>query len=176
MFFYASVSEPGKTFDRLPAFIFHSNPYKKDTEGTPWIDVVEPEVGYALYHGDNKTAGCLPLDARGNRKLVKWRGRWHCEDHVDSMEGHTHCMFWRRRYPARRWYRLCASHAEKWRNRGGYWVRGVSTLLCKRPGFVFGDGCAREGVASLPSPSDVEGSAFMTRLSPVPAFVPATKS
>jgi hypothetical protein len=22
---------------------------------------------------------------------------------------------------------------------------GVSTLLCKRPGFVFGDGCAREG-------------------------------
>jgi hypothetical protein len=70
MFFYASVSEPGKTFDRLPAFIFHSNPYKKDTEGTPWIDVVEPEVGYALYHGDNKTAGCLPLEARGNRRFA----------------------------------------------------------------------------------------------------------
>jgi hypothetical protein len=33
---------------------------------------------------------------------------------------------------------------------------GVSTLLCKRPGSGFWDGCAREGAASLPSPSDVE--------------------
>lgn len=71
MFFYASVTEPGQRFSRLPAFIFHSNPYKKDTEGTPWIDVVEPEIGYALYHGDNKTAGCLPLQARGNRKFAE---------------------------------------------------------------------------------------------------------
>src|SRR4051794_28701625 len=42
MFFYASVKEPGQAFGRIPAFIFHSNPYKKDTDGTPWIDVVEP--------------------------------------------------------------------------------------------------------------------------------------
>jgi hypothetical protein len=36
--------------------------------------------------------------------------------------------------------------------------RGLSILLCKRPRFVFGfgDGCAREGAAPLPSPSDVE--------------------
>jgi hypothetical protein len=55
--------------------------------------------------------------------------------------------------------------------------RGVSILLCKRPGFVFGDGCAREGAASLPSPSDVERfCALMTQLSPGPAFVPATES
>ena len=54
---------------------------------------------------------------------------------------------------------------------------GVSTLLCKRPSFVSGDGCAREGATSLPSPSDVEGfCAFMTRFSPEPAFVPATES
>jgi predicted Zn-dependent protease with MMP-like domain len=54
---------------------------------------------------------------------------------------------------------------------------GVSILLCKRPGFVFGDGCAREGAASLPSPSDVERfCALMTQLSPGPAFVPATES
>src|SRR5579863_1898603 len=69
MFFYASVREPGQDFTRLPAFIFHSNPYKKDTEGTPWIDIIEPDVGYALYHGDNKTAGRLPLQARGNHKF-----------------------------------------------------------------------------------------------------------
>jgi hypothetical protein len=56
-------------------------------------------------------------------------------------------------------------------------VGGVSILLCKRPGFVFGDGCAREGAASLPSPSDVERfCALMTQLSPGPAFVPATES
>lgn len=71
MFFYAGVREPGQGFTRLPAFIFHSNPYKKDTEGTPWIDIVEPDVGYALYHGDNKTAGCLPLQARGNHKFAE---------------------------------------------------------------------------------------------------------
>ena len=35
---------------------------------------------------------------------------------------------------------------------------GLSILLCKWPRFVFGfgDGCAREGAAPLPSPSDVE--------------------
>ena len=71
MFFYAGVREPGQNFNRLPAFLFHSNPYKKDTEGTPWIDIVEPDVGYALYHGDNKTAGCLPLQARGNHKFAE---------------------------------------------------------------------------------------------------------
>ena len=32
--------------------------------------------------------------------------------------------------------------------------RGVSRLLCKRPGFVFGMGC--RGRASLPLPIDVE--------------------
>src|SRR5207245_7609651 len=54
---------------------------------------------------------------------------------------------------------------------------GVSTLLCKRPGFGFWDGCAREGAASLPSPSDVERFwVLMTQLSPGPAFVPATES
>lgn len=71
MFFYAGVREPGQNFTRPPAFIFHSNPYKKDTEGTPWIDIVEPDVGYALYHGDNKTARCLPLSARGNHKFAE---------------------------------------------------------------------------------------------------------
>ena len=41
---------------------------------------------------------------------------------------------------------------------------------------VFGDGSAREGAVSLPSPSDVEGfSPLMTRFSPGPAFVPATE-
>lgn len=71
MFFYASVKQPGSELRRLPAFIFHSNPHKKDTEGTPWIDVVEPDVGYALFHGDNRDAAQSPFEARGNRKFVE---------------------------------------------------------------------------------------------------------
>jgi hypothetical protein len=69
MFFYASVKEPGQTFLRLPSFIFLSNPHKRDTEGTPWIDIVEPDVGYALFHGDNRTPARSPFEGRGNRKF-----------------------------------------------------------------------------------------------------------
>ena len=71
MFFYAGVSEQGQKCTRLPAFIFHSNPYKKDTEGTPWIDVIEPDVGYALFHGDNRTVARSPLEGRGNQKFAE---------------------------------------------------------------------------------------------------------
>jgi hypothetical protein len=41
---------------------------------------------------------------------------------------------------------------------GSIEISGLSILLCKWPRFVFGfgDGCAREGAAPLPSPSDVE--------------------
>jgi hypothetical protein len=53
---------------------------------------------------------------------------------------------------------------------------GVSILLCKRPGFDFGDGSAREGAESLSSPSHVERfCALMMRFSLGPAFVPATE-
>src|SRR5205809_795681 len=69
MFFYASVKETDQPFQRLPAFIFLSNPHKKDTEITPWIDIVEPDVGYALFHGDNRTSVRSPLEGRGNRKF-----------------------------------------------------------------------------------------------------------
>ncbi|HET9365293.1 MAG TPA: restriction endonuclease, partial [Candidatus Angelobacter sp.] len=71
MFFYASIKEPGQSFARLPAFIFHTNPYKKDTEGTPWIEVVEPDVGYALFHGDNRKITRSPLEGRGNGKFAE---------------------------------------------------------------------------------------------------------
>src|SRR5437868_1510483 len=69
MFFYASVAEASEKFQRLPAFIFLTNPHKKDTEGTPWIDIVEPDVGYALFHGDNRTSGRPYISGRGNQKF-----------------------------------------------------------------------------------------------------------
>jgi hypothetical protein len=71
MFFYQQVGEPGQRFSRLPAFIFHSNPFKKGAEGTPWVDVVEPDSGYCLFHGDNRKAGAMPVGSRGNAKFVQ---------------------------------------------------------------------------------------------------------
>lgn len=69
MFFYQQVKEPGQTFGRLPAFIFLSNPFKRGAEETPWVDIVQPDDGYCLYHGDNRRAGKLPLSSRGNAKF-----------------------------------------------------------------------------------------------------------
>jgi Restriction endonuclease AspBHI N-terminal/Restriction endonuclease len=71
MFFYQQVQEPGQKFNRLPAFIFLSNPFKRGEEGTPWVDVVEPDAGYCLFHGDNRRVGADPLSSRGNAKFVQ---------------------------------------------------------------------------------------------------------
>lgn len=71
MFFYQKVKEPLQDFARVPAFIFHSNPFKKGAEGTPWVDVVEPDAGYCLFHGDNRRAGAAPLSSRGNARFVQ---------------------------------------------------------------------------------------------------------
>lgn len=71
MFFYQQVTEPGREFRRLPAFVFLSNPFKKGTEGTPWVDVVEPDAGYCLFHGDNRRVGAAPLSSRGNKKFIQ---------------------------------------------------------------------------------------------------------
>ena len=71
MFFYQQVKEPGQHFARMPAFIFHSNPFKKGAEATPWVDVVEPDAGYCLFHGDNRRAGALPLASRGNARFIQ---------------------------------------------------------------------------------------------------------
>jgi hypothetical protein len=52
---------------------------------------------------------------------------------------------------------------------------GVSRLLCKRPGFVFGMG--RRGRVSLPRPINVETFRIViAQLFPRPACVPATES
>lgn len=73
IFFYQQVREQGQSFDRLPAFIFHSNPFKTGAEGTPWVDVIEPDVGYCLFHGDNRKAQAAPLSSRGNAKFIQFQ-------------------------------------------------------------------------------------------------------
>ena len=71
MFFYQHVPERGQKFTRIPAFIFHSNPFKGGGEGAPWVDVVEPDVGYCLFHGDNREPGAPPLSSRGNARFAQ---------------------------------------------------------------------------------------------------------
>ena len=36
--------------------------------------------------------------------------------------------------------------------------KGVSILLCKRPGFVFGDGVPGKGAVPLPRPNAIEAA------------------
>jgi hypothetical protein len=68
---FKNVKEPGKSFKRIPAIILHSNPFKEGTEITPWVDVIEPDLGYALYNGDNRKGSILPLQSRGNAILSR---------------------------------------------------------------------------------------------------------
>jgi hypothetical protein len=53
----------------------------------------------------------------------------------------------------------------------------VSRFLCKRPGFVFGDGVPGKGAVPLPRPISVEvGRTFIAEFSPGRASFPATES
>lgn len=57
--------------ERHPAFILSSDNLKGQTESNPWLDIIEPNEGYAVYHGDNRTPGQGPFEGRhkGNKKL-----------------------------------------------------------------------------------------------------------
>lgn len=65
MFFFRMVADPSGV-KRRPAFVFQSNNLRPVSESNPWLDVIEPDAGYALYHGDNKTPGRNALEGRGN--------------------------------------------------------------------------------------------------------------
>jgi len=68
---YKEVDEPSAPFRRRPAVLLHSNPLKEDSLDVPWIDVVEPDKGYAIYNGDNRKGVASPLAARGNALLTR---------------------------------------------------------------------------------------------------------
>lgn len=56
--------------ERCPAIILRSNPHLVGSAKTPWQDILEPDLGYAIYHGDNKSLEVRPEDVRGNRALL----------------------------------------------------------------------------------------------------------
>ena len=66
MFFFGTVVGPGG-IERRPAFVFQINNLRPVSESNPWLDVIEPDAGFVLYHGDNRTPGRSALDGRGNR-------------------------------------------------------------------------------------------------------------
>jgi hypothetical protein len=68
VFYYKPIEDP-KGVRRIPAFLLHSNNLRGLSERNPWLDVVEPDDGYALYHGDNRTPGGDWLKTIGNRTL-----------------------------------------------------------------------------------------------------------
>jgi hypothetical protein len=70
IFAYMPVREPGTSLRRVPAVILHSNPFKGGSEWTPWVDIIEPDMGYAVYNGDNRRGTRPPLEARGNALLA----------------------------------------------------------------------------------------------------------
>jgi hypothetical protein len=68
---YRAVIEPGTLFKRVPTLVLHSNPFKEGAVVTPWMDIVEPDAGYAIYNGDNRRSARAPLQTRGNALVVK---------------------------------------------------------------------------------------------------------
>ena len=70
IFYYAPLKDPNGVV-RIPAFLLYSDNLRGFTHKNPWLDVLDAEDGYALYHGDNRTPGSDPLSVDGNRKIVE---------------------------------------------------------------------------------------------------------
>ena len=69
MFFFKLTRDPDGQL-RRPAFIFYSSNRRRSSESNPWLDVIDADRGYALYHGDNRSRNRAPLDARGNSHFM----------------------------------------------------------------------------------------------------------
>ena len=72
---YKDIGVQGGT-RRTPAVLLHSNPLKEGSVATPWIDVVESDLGYAFYNGDNRRSGQLPAAAAGNGLLTRLQAQY----------------------------------------------------------------------------------------------------
>jgi len=63
------ADRPGEFAKRIPALVWSSNPFSGNVKNNPWLDVIEPEDGYALYNGDNKSSKKEPFAPLGNKTL-----------------------------------------------------------------------------------------------------------
>ena len=70
VFYYGAIQDPDG-FTRIPAFLLYSDNLRGLSDKNPWLDVVDADSGYALYHGDNRTPGTDPSSADGNRRILE---------------------------------------------------------------------------------------------------------
>lgn len=75
MFFYGAVHDQDRQA-RCPAFILYSTRRHRGSISNPWLDVIDQDRGYALYHGDNRRTDQGPLQARGNRRFMEIIGQY----------------------------------------------------------------------------------------------------
>lgn len=75
MFFFGSVSDP-RGDERRPAFVFQSNNLRPVSVSNPWLDVIDPDSGFALLHGDNKSPDRGAFGGRGNSALNAVLGQY----------------------------------------------------------------------------------------------------
>jgi hypothetical protein len=68
MFFFRNVTD-SEGVERRPAFVFLSNNLKPASASNPWLDVIDPDSGFAFYHGDNRLPGRTAFAGRGNNAL-----------------------------------------------------------------------------------------------------------
>ena len=69
VFYYRALQDPDG-ITRIPAFLLYSDNLRGISDKNPWLDVVDADSGYALYHGDNRTPGTDPTSADGNRRIL----------------------------------------------------------------------------------------------------------
>ena len=69
IFYYAALKDT-QGVARIPAVLLYSDNLRGLSEKNPWLDVVDADDGYALYHGDNRTPGSGPLSSDGNRMIM----------------------------------------------------------------------------------------------------------
>lgn len=67
---YPSVHGTEEGGKRTPAIVCDSNPFSKDRAKNPWLDIIEPDEGFALYNGDNKSADKGPFEVDGNKAIL----------------------------------------------------------------------------------------------------------
>ena len=70
IFAYGKWVEERISPPRTPVIFCTSHPKPGADEGNPWLDVIEPDEGYALFNGDNKWPGQDPFIGEGGKRPI----------------------------------------------------------------------------------------------------------
>ena len=70
IFYYANIGAKNSPM-RIPAFLLYSDNTHRLSETNPWLDIIDVNDGYALYHGDNRKPGAPPFSSDGNQTIMR---------------------------------------------------------------------------------------------------------